>query len=52
MPFEMKIDTINTIFDENEISYEEHPLGIKTKKEKKQSQKIITFPKSIKKESE
>ena len=52
MPFEMKIDTINTIFDENEISYEEHPLGIKAKKEKKQPQKIITFPKSIKKESE
>ncbi len=52
LPFEMKIDTINTIFDENEISYEEHPLGIKTKKEKKQPQKIITFPKSIKKESE
>ena len=52
LPFEMKLDTINTIFDENEISYDEHPLGIKKSKDKKPTQKIITFPKNIKQESE
>lgn len=44
LPFEMKLDTINIIFNENEISYDEHPLGIKSTRSKKQPQKIIKFP--------
>ncbi len=52
LPFDMKIDTINTIFDENEISYDEHPLGIKANRNKKHPQKIINFKKRPTPESE
>ncbi len=46
MPFQMSLSVLETLFEEQNIDYKEHPFGIKKKRTTpKQYQKVIKFPK-------
>ena len=51
MPFNMSLSVLETLFEEQNIDYKEHPFGIKKKKtQNKQYKKVIEFPKKYQEE--
>lgn len=51
MPFYMSLNVLETLFEEQNIDYKEHPFGIKKKStHNKQYKKIIEFPKKYQEE--
>ena len=51
MPFQMTLNVLETLFEEQNLDYKEHPFGIKKKKQSaKPYQKIIQFPKRYQEE--